>query len=81
MRLAIVITIFSGLMIISGCSSDTKSSLLANNAQTETTGYWYLGDNGQRQWRTFTTDESNKKTKYDQNFSNGISPFGNASGR
>ncbi|AQT47532.1 MULTISPECIES: hypothetical protein [Bartonella] len=40
-------------VVISGCSTTTKpESAVTNATSATTTGYWYLGDNGERQWRT-----------------------------
>ncbi|WP_295898174.1 hypothetical protein [uncultured Bartonella sp.] len=38
--------------IVSACSTTQKTDLAATSEETATTGYWYLGDNGERQWRT-----------------------------
>lgn len=81
MRLSVLMALCAGFMIIlNGCSSNSSSALVESSGSTETTGYWYLGDNGQRQWRSFTTDANNDE-KSNNTFSKGISPFGNGSGR
>lgn len=79
MKLSILLAICSGVVVLSGCSSNS-SSLVKNEGVTETTGYWYLGDNGQRQWRTFTSETNNKEDAFKKGSKIGISPFGSGSG-
>lgn len=81
MKLPILLTACSAIVMLNGCSSNPSSTLVTNDSATETTGYWYLGDNGQRQWRTFTSDGDNKDSTFKEDNRNGISPFGNGSGR
>ena len=38
--------------IVSGCSTTKKPDVAATDEHSASTGYWYLGDNGERQWRT-----------------------------
>ncbi|UXN04583.1 hypothetical protein [Bartonella sp. HY406] len=80
MKLPVLLAIGSAFIMLSGCSSNSSSALLTNNEANETTGYWYLGDNGQRQWRTFT-NEPNSQDNAVKNTTTGIRPFGNGSGR
>lgn len=75
-RSVFTVICISIIATLSNCSSNSKSSLVDNNTK-ETTGYWYLGDDGKRQWRTFTTDRNNQTADFSKPSPNAISPFGN----
>lgn len=53
--IAIILASFIAMTTLSACS--TKNNVPAIEANDGVTGYWYLGDNGQRQWRTLTPGE------------------------
>ncbi|MBH9994142.1 MULTISPECIES: hypothetical protein [Bartonella] len=40
------------MAVLSGCTATQKPSVNEATDTSGTTGYWYLGDNGERQWRT-----------------------------
>ena len=40
------------MAVLSGCTTTQKPSVNEATDTSGTTGYWYLGDNGERQWRT-----------------------------
>lgn len=66
-------------IILSACSTTHKTELAATNEDAVPTGYWYLGDNGERQWRTFNpADIPAPAPAVRKNYASSI---GNGSGR
>ncbi|WP_245256511.1 hypothetical protein [Bartonella tamiae] len=67
MALCLLLTAF-----LSACSTLEKQDEI--NSDLATTGYWYLGDNGQRQWRTLSPSQITTETPVVQK--NYASPVG-----
>lgn len=65
-------------VILSACSTTHKAELAATNDDASATGYWYLGDNGERQWRTLNPDDIAKPAPAVRK--NYASSMGNGSG-
>ncbi len=54
-KLGAMIALTITAMTLAACNT-TKTDVSSNN-NVAPTGYWYLGDNGVRQWRTFNPDD------------------------
>lgn len=44
-------------VILSACSTTQKATVTSSDENMVPTGYWFLGDNGERQWRTFNPED------------------------
>lgn len=48
----IIIAFALSAVMLSACSTTKKADVTSPDENVAPTGYWYLGDNGERQWRT-----------------------------
>lgn len=77
-----LITFIIAFASLSNCSSSDKESFSAPDAtgQAAATGYWYLGDNGQKQWRVLEPDEAKNNNTFTRQYPREKTPFGAGSG-
>lgn len=58
MRNKAILTAFAlSTAVLSACSTTQKSDIAIADENIAPTGYWFLGDNGERQWRTLNPED------------------------